>query len=137
VSRRASGWIYGVVAAACASALYLASKLEPAATGIGTHEQLGLPPCFFHRLTGVPCPSCGVTTAFAWAMRGDFAAAFLAQPFGLVLFFLAWAAIPLSLALYRRGVELPALVYSRAATRWLWGLSAMYAAGWAFKIAVR
>ena len=36
-----------------------------------THTQLGLPPCTFKRLTNLPCPSCGMTTSFAWLMRGN------------------------------------------------------------------
>lgn len=38
---------------------------------MATHLQLGLPPCNFHRLTGYPCPSCGMTTSFALLVRGD------------------------------------------------------------------
>ena len=34
-----------------------------------THRQLGLPPCTFYLLTGVPCPSCGMTTSFALLVR--------------------------------------------------------------------
>jgi len=36
-----------------------------------THRQLGLPPCTFYEKTGVPCPSCGMTTSFALLMHGD------------------------------------------------------------------
>ena len=32
---------------------------------MGTHQQLGLPPCNFVTLTGYPCPACGMTTSFA------------------------------------------------------------------------
>src|SRR3954453_11867704 len=30
-----------------------------------------MPPCLFRTLTGLPCPLCGGTRAFAWAARGD------------------------------------------------------------------
>src|SRR5439155_22813895 len=36
-----------------------------------THTQLGLPPCQFYLVTGLPCPSCGMTTSFALLMHGD------------------------------------------------------------------
>lgn len=37
----------------------------------GTHHQLGLPPCGLMTLTGVGCPSCGMTTAFSLLAHGD------------------------------------------------------------------
>jgi hypothetical protein len=37
----------------------------------GVHQQLGLPPCNFKELAGVPCPSCGMTTSFTLLVRGD------------------------------------------------------------------
>ena len=36
-----------------------------------THRQLGLSPCTFRSVTGYPCPSCGMTSSFALAIRGD------------------------------------------------------------------
>ncbi len=75
----------GLVVVGCVLLFAVASRLEPVPNGIGTHEQLGLPPCGMAMIWGLPCPTCGMTTAFAYAARGQFAAAFHAQPAGLAL----------------------------------------------------
>jgi hypothetical protein len=59
----------------------IATQLDPyerddsgQATGarrMETHRQLGLPPCTFYDKTGLPCPSCGMTTSFSLLIRGD------------------------------------------------------------------
>lgn len=59
--------------------------LKPASSGMGTHTQLGLPPCGFLSVTGIPCPSCGLTTSVAWIGHGEFIRSLVTQPFGLVL----------------------------------------------------
>jgi hypothetical protein len=63
----------------------IARGLEPDPKGYGTHTQLGLPPCHFAWVTGRPCPSCGMTTAFAWFVRGRFARSWQANPAGCLL----------------------------------------------------
>ena len=73
------------VLAGCLTVLGVAGWLEPSPTGVGTHEGLGLAPCNMIVLTGYPCPTCGMTTAFAYTVRGQWLAAFNAQPAGLVL----------------------------------------------------
>jgi hypothetical protein len=62
-----------------------------------THLQLGLPPCTFRLLTGMPCPSCGMTTSFALLMHGDIAASLRANAVGTVLAIIAMLLIPWSL----------------------------------------
>ena len=42
-----------------------------AARRFATHTTMGLPPCTFYEKTGLPCPSCGMTTSFALLIRGD------------------------------------------------------------------
>lgn len=54
--------------------LILSRTLTPDSSGIGTHQQLGLPPCGFKLLFGAPCPSCGMTTSWALATRGQWIA---------------------------------------------------------------
>mgnify|MGYP002626366721 CR=1 FL=1 len=51
--------------------LATARTLEPDPRGFGTHEQLGFAPCWLQTWTGYACPSCGATTAWALAMRGQ------------------------------------------------------------------
>ena len=72
--------------ASSAGVLAIAWQLQPDPSGMGTHRQLGLGACTFYSLTGWPCPTCGMTTTFAYAMHGQWGAAFLTQPFGFLLF---------------------------------------------------
>ena len=67
-------------------ALVIAARgLEPDPRGYGTHEQLGLSPCFFQEWTGRVCPACGTTTAWAHALRGDIRQAAAANLGGTLL----------------------------------------------------
>lgn len=65
--------------------LGVAAYLSPSPEGIGTHEQLGLAPCSAMRVLGIPCPTCGMTTAFSHTVRGEFVAAIWVQPTGTLL----------------------------------------------------
>ncbi|MBN2377999.1 MAG: DUF2752 domain-containing protein [Sedimentisphaerales bacterium] len=62
--------------------LMLACYVVPNPLGVGTHTQLGLPACGFYQWTGYPCITCGMTTAFAHVVRGNFIEAFTVQPAG-------------------------------------------------------
>lgn len=66
--------------------LGVALWLQPDPRGFGTHEQLGLLPCGFKKMTGLPCPTCCMTTTFALMIRGRVVEAVRAQPFGAFLF---------------------------------------------------
>ena len=57
----------------------------------GTHRQLGLPACTLKALTGISCPSCGMTTTFSLLMHGDPAAAWRTNWAGCVVAALAMA----------------------------------------------
>lgn len=58
---------------------------------MGTHTQLGMPPCNFVMMTGKPCPACGMTTSFALLVRGDVMASLHANWAGSLIAVL-WAA---------------------------------------------
>jgi hypothetical protein len=79
-----------LLSAAAILVLALAAWVEPDPRGYGTHERLGLPPCGLMAVTGVPCPSCGLTTSFAHAVRLHPLAAARAQPLGLLLVLVAF-----------------------------------------------
>jgi len=72
--------------------LVTAALLTPNPDGLGTHEQLGFAACSWLHLFGIPCPFCGMTTSFAWFVRGNFAASIWVQPMGALLACMAVAA---------------------------------------------
>lgn len=69
----------------CVVVLSVSARLTPDPAGFGTHQQLGSTPCLMPVLTRYPCPTCGMTTAFAYAVRGRLGSAFHAQPAGLLI----------------------------------------------------
>lgn len=73
------------MACACAGLLLVAAWIDPDRRGYGTHEALGMPPCGFLVRTRLPCPTCGMTTAYTLLMHGRIDTAFLAQPAGALL----------------------------------------------------
>lgn len=126
-----------LVAAAAAWVLIVAVRLEPDARGVSTHTQLGLQPCSFLERTGIPCAGCGMTTSFAYLVRGNVVQSFIAQPFGLILCVLTaaafWAGLYLAVSgkpAYRLLYLIPAKVHlltwiPLAAIGWLWKIALM------------
>jgi hypothetical protein len=94
-SPRAERAQWGVLGAAALAVLAIARGLDPDPSGMGTHVQLGLPPCSFLVMTGLPCPTCGLTTAFAYMARLEITHALAANAIGPVLFGLTLASVPL------------------------------------------
>jgi hypothetical protein len=84
---RDSEFLWGVVLAAsgCLGVAWLFSGLPT-------------PLCPFHALTGIPCPSCGMTRGLRCLLHGNLTAAFLFNPLGMTLlcglaFYLIYAAV--------------------------------------------
>ena len=75
----------GVLCVALLAGFGLAGWLSPSPAGLGTHQQLGLPPCSARVLLGVPCPGCGMTTSFSHFVRGQWASSLKANAGGFVL----------------------------------------------------
>lgn len=80
-----------LTAVAAAGIILTAMRLSPSASGMGTHQAMGLMPCNMLVTLGIPCPSCGMTTSFAWFYRGNFLASLYVQPAGFVLAYLTFA----------------------------------------------
>jgi ABC-type transport system involved in cytochrome c biogenesis permease component len=87
--RQRLGWLSRgllvIAAVLLAGVLGLSRALVPDPRGYGTHAQFGLRPCAFATLTGRLCPTCGMTTAFAWFVRGRIDRSWRANPAGCLL----------------------------------------------------
>jgi hypothetical protein len=72
----------------------LLSVVPPDPRGLGTHERLpfGMARCSWPVTVGLPCPTCGVTTAACHLVHGQVLRAFAVQPFGATLMAAALAA---------------------------------------------
>ena len=121
-----------------AAPLVLARMLKPSAEGMGTHRQLGLPPCTFLWMTGFPCPFCGMTTSWSHAAHGDVITSIRTQPMGFVLFLIAALLAVRTLASAATGGErfrLERVVTRVPKAAWWSGLAALCVA-WIYKSAL-
>ena len=115
--------------------LAVAAMLEPDPAGHGTHTQLGLPPCGFLIVTGAPCPGCGLTTAFAHAIRGDFGLAASANPLGLLHFAAVCASVPVALVALHRRWSIDAAIERFALGRWTLAIACSGGLLWVVRLA--
>ncbi len=84
-----SPWLDRAIAIAIAGAAVAVTvmllRVEPDPRGHGTHEALGMSPCSWPRTHGMPCPTCGATTAACLLVHGRPFAAIATQPFGAAI----------------------------------------------------
>ncbi|MCA9321784.1 MAG: DUF2752 domain-containing protein [Planctomycetes bacterium] len=114
--------------------LATALSVPPDARGFGTHEALGQAPCSYQATTGRPCPTCGMTTAFANTVRGRLLPAFRASPAGLLLALLTIVAPGwLLVGLYQRSPVVPQFI-ARRPVSCLLALLLIGWASWGYKI---
>jgi TRAP-type C4-dicarboxylate transport system permease small subunit len=123
------------LALACLALLSLAAWLKPAGSGIGTHRQLGLPPCGWMIAANFPCPTCGMTTAFAAAANAQPLKSFASQPMGALLALLTAVIFWGSVHVAAFGSQLGHLAGRMLTTRLLWVTLALGLLAWAYKIA--
>ncbi len=92
VSAAADRLIALVVGVAAVVLTYKLAGARPDARGHGTHEQFGMAPCGWPEVYGIPCPTCGCTTAATQVVHGDVFGAFVTQPFGAAVALVGLAA---------------------------------------------
>jgi len=124
------------VALGCLGVLIVAAGLEPNPAGMGTHTQLGLRSCAFLAQTGIPCPTCGMTTSFAYFVRGKLAASFYTQPMGCLLALGASAAVWVGFYIACTGIAVYRLTRLIPTGRCLMALLLFGILAWAWKIAL-
>lgn len=114
--------------------LIVAWRLTPDPSGAGTHQQLGLPACGWLVASGYPCPTCGMTTAFAAAAHGDPWRAIVSQPLGALLavgtavFF--WASLHVAVF----GSQLGRAAGRLLSGKILWTALVVFLLAWGYKI---
>lgn len=133
-SRLYSRAIWTVLGLGALSVVVIAAMLHPAAEGHGTHTQLGLPPCGFLVVTGYPCPGCGLTTSFSAMAHFDPVHAAFANPFGVLLFLVTFAFIPISARGAWRGEAVLDTLERYGTPWWAAYLAVASVATWATKV---
>jgi len=109
-------------------------SLTPSTDGVGTHKNLFLPPCLFYETTGIPCPFCGSTTAFAYLAKGGFTEGFKANPFAGLLFFSGFYFLLYSGYCFILSKPLDYMYFFLMAVRVRWFIAAFIILSWIIKI---
>jgi hypothetical protein len=122
------------LALGCLAVIVTASLLHPETRGHGTHTQLGLSQCGWVVGLGKPCPTCGMTTAFAFAADLNFWQAFKSQPAGTLLALLAAALFWIGFHVAVFGSALGALCLRALRPRLVWSALGLLLAAWIYKI---
>jgi hypothetical protein len=122
------------VAVCAAGILLLAAWLEPSPTGLGTHSRLAMPPCGWIAMIDTPCPTCGMTTAFAHAANGNLPAALGAQPVGAVLAVAVAIALLIGAYTAATGSRVAVMFQRLWGRRTAWALGIGVGVAWGYKI---
>ena len=128
--------VAGLIATVFLAVLVIARLLPPDERGFGTHERLGLPPCGMILTSGLPCPSCGMTTSFSLMMHGRPLSAFVAQPAGATLCLGAMIGFVLAVHAAATGRVIQVDWERIGAVRLMLGFALFVVGGWGLKMAI-
>jgi hypothetical protein len=126
--------IAAIVTLCSGAILSLAAWLTPSPSGIGTHQQLHMPQCGWIAFADLPCPTCGMTTAFAHAAHGHIWSSFVAQPLGCALALAMAMTFMVSLYVTATGSRLGSAFKRLWGRRSGWLLAAVVLIAWGYKI---
>ena len=127
--------LVGAIVALCAGGILgIAAWLTPSTQGLGTHRQMGLPECGWITLMDLPCPTCGMTTSFAFAADGDLLTSFMTQPLGMMLAIATAMSFLIGSFVALTGSRVSSM-FSRLWGRWSgWAITGIIITAWIFKI---
>lgn len=128
--------LYVFFIAGCSAVLFIATSLRPDPHGLGTHQEMGFPPCSMIQWFDTPCAFCGMTTCFTLCAGGHWLTAFATQPFGVVLYLLTVVLFVSSAYGLTRRFSWMEWISERAIIRTTTGLLIMMLAGWIYKIII-
>jgi len=140
---RLPGRLLALLLCAAAMALLVTAVLiKPSPEGLGTHRQIKYlspygsapPQCEFLRATGLPCPTCGMTTSYSWFVRGNWVASFYVQPMGFCLALMTGAFFWACLFVALTGAPIHRLLMQIRGVVWITGLVGFAIAAWGWKI---
>jgi hypothetical protein len=114
--------------------LGVATWLTPSGAGLGTHEQLNLPQCGWITMMNVPCPTCGMTTAFAHAADGNLVASFITQPLGCILALVTAMTLILAMYVAITGSAIAGELGRLWRPRTGWVLASIVVVAWLYKV---
>ena len=126
--------LWGLAGSAGLCLLLLAAFLRPSDGGLGTHQQLGLPPCGWIVAADMPCPSCGMTTAFSHAADGNLLGSFRAQPMGAFLALLTAVGVVIALWTAIWGSRIAPFLMSLLNAKIGWAVLGFALLAWIWKI---
>lgn len=115
--------------------LAIGASLNPDPHGHGTHTQLGLPRCGWEAALGMPCATCGMTTAVTHMAHGHPVRAFLTQPLGALIALAAAAGFWAALHVAATGSQVGTLIGRWIRPRTLIALGVIAMAAWGYTIA--
>lgn len=122
------------IAAGAMALLIVAVLLAPSRDGHGTHTGLGLPNCGWVVAFDTPCPTCGMTTSYAHAVRGEVAQAAKVQPMGTALAILTAAIACGGTHASVTGCRFGRFVDTLLCARTLWIAFGLAMLAWVYKI---